>query len=412
MSRGRFEPGEEPSACGGDRLPNPIWGEGWEEVRALWSLRGDVAHLNHGSYGAVPVSVQRHQARLRQDMEANPVRWFRQQPEAVARARAALAAFLEADPEGTALVVNATAGVSTVLASLAGMSGGLGPGDEVLLTDQGYGAVAFAAARAARRSGASVVAAAVPAHAAPGDVVEAVLGAVTGRTRLAVLDHVTSPTAREFPVAQLVEGLHEAGVPVLVDGAHAPGQLPVSVDVLGADFWVGNFHKWACAPRGTAALVVARPWRDAMQTLVVSWGEPDGFPRAFDRVGTADLTPWLAAPSALELLGGLGWDRLRAHNTALAAYGQQVVTGALGVDGDDLWGDPGLSMRVVPLPAGVAPSEEAARALAEDVAKRLGAEVAITAWRGRGLLRLSAHAYNAPADYERLAAGLPRLLAG
>jgi isopenicillin-N epimerase len=388
-------------------LANPIWGEDWTEVRSLWSLEDDVAHLNHGSYGAVPLRVQRHQAQLREQMEANPVRWFRHLTEAIARAREALAGFLGADPEGTALVVNASAGVSTVLASLAGR---LGPGGEVLLTDHCYGAVALAIARAARTSGASVVVADVPAGAPAGEVLEAVLGAVTERTRLAVLDHITSPTARLFPVALLVEGLHQAGVPVLVDGAHAPGQVPVSVNALGADFWVGNFHKWACAPRGTAALVVSPPWREAVRTLVVSWGELDGFPSAFDRAGTADLTSWLAAPLALELLAGLGWDRVRTHNSTLAAYGQEVVAEALGIPGGGLWADPGLSMRVVPLPSGVATNEEAARSLAQQVSERLGAEVAITAWRGRGLLRLSAHAYNSPADYERLATGLHLLL--
>jgi len=399
------------AAESGDQEPTgPSRDGAWEEARALWSLDGEVAHLNHGSFGAVPVPVQHQQARLRADMEANPVRWFRHLPEAVARARGVLAHFLQADPAGTALVVNASAGVSTVLASLAEAQGPVGPGDEILLTDHAYGAVAMAVTRTARRSGASVKVVPLPARAGAGEVVEAVTAAVTERTRLAVVDHITSSTARSFPVGQLVEGLHRLAVPVLVDGAHVPGQLPVALETVGADFWVGNFHKWACAPRGTAALVVAPPWRDTIRTLVVSWGEGDGFPGAFDRVGTADLTAWLAAPSALALLESLGWERLRAHNTALAAYGQQVVAEALGADTGELWADPGLFMRVVPLPPGVATNDQSARALAEEVSQRLRAEVAITCWRGRGLLRLSAQAYNTPAEYEKLAGGLSRLL--
>ncbi|SCG69983.1 aminotransferase class V-fold PLP-dependent enzyme [Micromonospora coxensis] len=386
------------------RPPEPIPG-----ARLLFSLDPAVSYLNHGAFGAVPVNVQRTQQRLRDEMEANPLRFFTQGlVDRITHTRRHLAAFLGADPDGTALIGNATTGAAVVLQSI-----GLRPGDEVLTTDHGYGAVDFSIARECHRTGAVTRALRVPLAATDEEIVQIVRdGLRPGRTRLLVVDQLTSPTARLFPVAAIVGVARERGVPVLVDGAHAPGMLPVDVTAVGADFWVGNLHKWGYAPRGTAVLVVAPPWRERIEPLVVSWEQGAGFPGNVEWQGTLDYTSWLSAPAGLFTLRSLGLDRVRAHNAELAAYGQRVLGEALGVAPADLPdpGGPAVAMRLVPLPPGVATTLDAARDLRARIAERLAAEVSVAGWNGRGWLRLCGQVYNSPDEYERLAVRLPGLL--
>ncbi len=375
--------------------PEPIPG-----ARLLFSLDPAQAYLNHGIVGVVPISVQRAQQRLRDEMEANPQRFFtRGLADRVAHARRHLAAFIGADPDGAALVPNTTTGIAVVLRTL-----GVGTGDEVVTTDHGHGAVDHALdASGARRR---VVP--VPLSAGPDEVVAAVRAAVRpSQTRLVIVDLVTSSTARIVPVAWIADALRGTGVPLLVDGAHGPGSLPLDVAALGADFFVGNLHKWAFAPRATALLTVAPQWRGRIRPLVVSWAYADGFPQNVEEAGTLDYTAWLAAPSGVFALRTLGVERVRAHNAALAHYGQRVVGEALGCT--DL-PDPGgpLPMRLVPLP--VEGDMATAIRLRERISDELRAEVAVYAWHGRLLLRLSAQVYNRPEEYERLAGGLPKLL--
>lgn len=385
---------------------NDLWGPDWPQVRALWPLEPTVAHLNHGSFGAVPTPVLEEQQSWRDRMESNPVRFFnREQRVALDEARAEVARFLGVDSEAMAFVHNATSGVSTVFASFP-----LSSGDQVLITNHAYGAVRYAAQRWTAAAGAELVTVALPLSADPETVVDLVTAAVTGRTRLAVIDQVTSPTATRLPLVRLIPALQDKGVAVLVDGAHAPGMLALELDRLGADFWTGNLHKWACAPRGCAVLHVSPAWRARVRTLVASWGEPSGFPSAFTDSGTEDRTAWLAAPRALRLLDGLGLDRLRRHNVELAVAGQLEVAGALGIEAANLPRDPAVSMQLVPLPVGVASTPEDASLLQARIAEIAAVEVAVTTWDGQGFIRVSAQAYNCPADYVRLAEALPDLL--
>lgn len=375
--------------------PEPLPG-----ARLLFSLDPGQAYLNHGTVGVTPIPVQRAHQRLRDEMEANPQRFFtRGLADRVGHARRHLAAFVGADPEGSALVPNTTFGIGVVLRTL-----GVGTGDEVVMTDHGYGSVNYAVdATGARRR---VVP--VPLSAAPDEIVAAVRVAVEpSRTKLVIVDLITSPTARLVPVARIAQALRGTGVPVLVDGAHGPGALPLEVDTLGADFFVGNLHKWAFAPRSTALLTVAPQWRGRIRPVVVSWAEPDGFPGNVEEAGTLDYTAWLAAPIGVFTLRTLGPERVRAHNAALARYGQQVVGEALGLD--DL-PDPGgpLPMRLIPLPANG--DVAAAVRLRDRISDELRAEVAVNSWNGRLLLRVCAQVYNRPEEYERLAEGLPKLL--
>jgi isopenicillin-N epimerase len=386
-------------------VPEPIPG-----AALLFTLDPAVAHLNHGSFGAVPAGVQRVQQRLRDEMESNPLRFFtRGLVDRITHARTHLAGFLGADPEGSALVGNASAGTALVLRSL-----DLRPGDEVLLTDHGYGSVRLAVDRECHRAGAVVRTVSIPLTADDEEIVAIIdRGLRPGRTRLLIVDQITSPTARLFPVAAIAATARRQEVPVLVDGAHAPGMLPDPVSAIGADFWVGNLHKWAYAPRGTGLLVVAPAWRERIEPLVVSWEQDSGYPLRVEWQATLDYTAWLAAPAGVFTLRTLGVDRVRRHNAALAAYGQRVVGAALGLDPADLPdpGGPAVAMRILPLPPGLATTQPAATALRAAISEALDIEVAVNAWDGRGWLRLSAQVYNRPDQYDRLAQRLPELLA-
>ena len=386
--------------------PPPIAG-----ARLLFTIDPAVSYLNHGSFGAVPIPVQRAQQRLREEMESNPNRFYTQGLfDRVAHARRHLARFLGADPEGSALVGNASTGVALVLQSLR-----LGAGDEVLLTDHSYGAVEMSVRRECRRSGATARSVALPLDASDAEIVERIRTALRpGRTKLLVVDQLTSATARIFPVGAVAAAARSHDIPVLVDAAHVPGMLPVDVSAIGADFWVGNLHKWAFAPRGTALLAVAPAWRRRIDPLVVSWAQEQGFPHHVEEQGTLDVTPWLAAPTGVFVLRTLGLDEVRRHNAALAEYGQRVVGEALGLRPAELPepGDPAAAMRLVPLPPGLATTFPEAKALRDRIADKLATAVAVNAWGGRGWLRLSAQVYNRPDEYHRLAERIPALLNG
>jgi isopenicillin-N epimerase len=395
----------------------------WSRRRELFSLDDRVAHLNHGSFGAVPIPVRGAQRRLRDEMDANPMAFFsRGLLDRLAHTRGHLAGFVGTGADGVALVPNATAAATAILHSIP-----FARGEEILLTDHGYGAVRIAADEVARRYGASVREVELPLIATDDEVLNRITDAVTpGRTRLAFVDHVTSPTAKLLPVHRIVAELRSRHVLVAVDAAHAPGMLEVDIDGLAADFWLGNLHKWAFAPRPTALLGVAAEHRSSMRPLVVSWEQQHGFPRAQEFAGTLDYTAWLAAPAGVHLLRTLGLEQVRTHNADLAAQGQRLVasavaaawpTSAVGAPAhtlvqraqDGTLGDPSVSMRLVPLPPDVATD----RAVAVDLRTRiaeLGVEVAMDAWRGQGFLRLSAQVYNRIEDYDRLAHALALVL--
>jgi isopenicillin-N epimerase len=394
------------SVSAGDPPP-PIPG-----ARLLFSLDPAIAYLNHGSFGAVPIGVQRAQQRLRDEAERNPMTFYAGTAlaERIVHTRRHLAQFLGADPEGSALVPNATAGVSLVLQSVR-----LQPGDEVLLTDHGYGSNELAAKRQCRRAGATVRTVALPLLASDAEVVSRIRDALRpGKTKLLIVDQLTSPTAKVLPVREIVAAARQHEIPVLVDAAHAPGMLSLEVDRIGADFWVGNLHKWAFSPRATALLTVAPAWRRRIEPLVVSWEQDAGFPHNVESQGTLDYSPWLAAPVGLFTMRTLGVAEVRGHNADLAAYGQRVVGEALGLSPAELPdpGSPEASMRILPMPSGVASTSPEAFALRQRIADKLATEVALNAWGGRGWLRLSAQVYNRPEEYERLAERLPQLLAG
>lgn len=380
-------------------------------ARELWSLSGTAIHLNHGSYGAVPFATTRHQMSLIEHMNVAPGRWFSTLPSRVGAARERIATYLGADVQHTALVPNASAGISVVLQSL-----DLPQRADIVLTDHIYGAVRMAAERAVRRVAGTVTVVPTALDAADADVAEAVVGATSPRTALVIVDQITSATARVFPVAQIAQRLRTAGIPLLVDAAHAPGMLERPVEDSGADYWVGNLHKWACAPRGTAALVVSPRVADRLFPLIDSWGALDPYPQRFDMQGTTDLTSYLAAPHALDLIEEeFGWQTMREYSASLVSHGEAVVAGAFEAALDEpafvTTSGSAPTMRLVELPDGLVTDADDAHVLS-GVFARLGFETAVTSWRERGFVRLSAHLYNTADDYTRFAeAAAPVLVA-
>jgi isopenicillin-N epimerase len=345
---------------------------------------------------------------LRRQTEADPTGFFWWiLPDALDRARREAAAFVRADPDGFVFVPNATTAVNTVLASIQ-----FGPGDEILLTDHVYGALRLAAERICRLTGATMVVNPVPLPVdGPAELTASVLSGVTPRTRLAIVEHISSPTALVFPVADIVAGLRKAGVLSLVDAAHVPGTLDVDIGALAPDFWTGNFHKWCCAPRGAAGFYVAAGHRDRIVPLVTSWEAPKGFVASFSWLGTTDYTAYLSVPAALAFMRRLGWDRLRRHNRELAALGRQMVREAIG--GPAEWSEDERlfeAMTVLALPDGLVTSMDSGKAISQRLAREHRIEAAMFPWRDRGFLRLSAQAYNAPEEYGRLAGALASLL--
>jgi isopenicillin-N epimerase len=383
--------------------PRPLLLADGRPAMAAWTLDTTYRHLNHGSFGAVPRVAQEEQERLRREMDRNPMLWFPALPARVAAARAAIAGFLRVEVDDLALVPNASAGASAVFASLAAR-----PGGEIVVTDHGYGAVTMGAHRLARRWGGSVRTARVPLDADEDSAYEAVVSSLGAATGLIVLDHVTSATARRLPVARVAAEARRRGIPLLIDAAHVPGLIDAPLTGLAGDFWVGNLHKFACAPRGTSALVARGPQRAELYPLIDSWGAEDPFPARFDSQGTVDVTGYLAAPAALDFVERTwGWPAVREYARDLADYAERVVGDAFtAVTGEPAAvdvGQPVDAMRLVRLPAGLATSHAEAAELRDRVAAEMAVTAAFTSFDGIGYVRLSAHVYNTAADFEDFA---------
>jgi isopenicillin-N epimerase len=328
--------------------------------------------------------------------------------------RAELATRFHLDPGGVAFVQNATAAAATVLGSIE-----LSPGDELLVTSHGYAACHNVVTRAARAHGASVVVADVPFPlAGPEQVLEAVLARASERTRLCVVDHVTSPTALVFPVRELALELGARGIDTFVDGAHAPGCVALDVAATGAAYYAANFHKWGCAPKGAAMLYVRADRRERVRPLVPSHGmtsarrDRSRFLLEFDWTGTFDPAPYLSIPAALAFLEGLlpgGLDALMARNRDLAVEGRAALCARLGLPPPCPEGML-AAMASLPLPDG---KPGGARALNRALYDRHHIECYVLDWPApqSRLLRISAQAYNESADYQRLAEAVAQLLA-
>jgi len=385
-------------------------------MKEHWLLDPNVTFLNHGSFGATPRAVLAVQAALREEMEREPVRFLAREIEPrLDAARAVLAEFLGCAPDDLAFVPNATAGVNAVLRSL-----DLDEHDELLVTTHEYNASANALDFVAALSGAKVVAVEIPFPIdAPDTVVERVLAKVTERTRLVLIDHVTSQTALVFPIERIAAALREKGIDTLVDGAHAPGMLPLDLRALGVAFYTGNLHKWVCAPKGAGFLYVHPNRRYEVRPAIISHGanaerrDRSRFHLEFDWTGTFDPTAWLSVPAALQFIGSLvdgGWPEVRRRNHELALRARDLLCARLSIAPpapDAMLG----SMAALPLPDATKPPTPFGDALHHELVAR-GFEVPVQNWPRwpRRVLRVSAQIYNELGEYERLAEAVAALL--
>jgi isopenicillin-N epimerase len=377
-----------------------------------WLLDPEITYLNHGTLGATPRRVLAAQQALREEIEREPARVLYREIAGMVgdgdrtRLRAALdvvAEFVGADGSDLVFVDNATTGANAVLRSL-----DLREGDEILVTDHTYGGVARAAAYTARRAGAQVTTVELPYPGpARGEIVERIARALGPRTRLAVVDHITSETALVLPLAEIAEACRERGVAVLADGAHAPGARALDVPALGVDWYTADLHKWAFAPRSCGFLWAAREHQAELHPPVISWGLDEGFFAEFRWVGTRDPTPYLAAPEGIAFLRELGEKAVYAHNHALAWEAAGLLAERLGTQlrlDEEMVG----AMAAVPLPERLGTTEDDAGRLRDALLFEDRIEVAVRVRDGRLWTRVCAQVYNELGDYERLAAALER----
>jgi isopenicillin-N epimerase len=388
----------------------------------FWSLDPSVTFLNHGAFGAVPLPVLEKLPRWREQLERQPLRFFmREFEELLDTARSQLAVFVGADAAELVFVPNATTGVNSVLRSLP-----FNPGDELLTTNLEYNSCRNALDFVASRTGAKVVMATVPFPLdSPNQVVEAVMAQVSPRTRLALLDHVTSQTGLIFPIQQLVSQLREQAVDTLVDGAHAPGMVPLNLHEIGATYYTGNCHKWLCAPKGSAFLYVQRHKQSIIRPLTISHGansrrtDKSRFQLEFDWTGTSDPTAYLCVPEAIQFLGSLlpgGWSELMENNRAKALFARELLCEALGVLPPcpaEMIG----AIAVVPLPEQLSMYKQGEQSrewpgLQDILFERFNIEVPIIPWSTpfKQMVRISAQLYNTPEQYNYLARALLQLL--
>jgi isopenicillin-N epimerase len=376
-----------------------------------FSLDPNVIYLNHGAFGACPRVVQEVQREFRDRLERNPVHFFTRELEhSLDETRDVLAPFLGASAQDLGFVQNATAGVNTVLTALEFRAG-----DEIVISDHTYPACRNAVQYWAARRGLRVRIAKIPFPVTgPEELTQAILSEVTPRTRLVLIDHVTSPSGLIMPLEGLVRALRERGVDTLVDGAHGPGMLPLELEKLAAAYYTGNLHKWCCAPKGAAFLWVRRDRQALIHPLIIShgWAAPrtdrSRFLLEFDWPGTLDASAILSIPKALSFLGSLfdgGLSALYAHNKALALTGRDTLCAALGTPPpcpDAMIGS--LAVALFPEHTPKAPTPDA---LYSALVAR-GIEVPIVPLPGypSGFVRIAAQVYNSASEFTMLGQAL------
>lgn len=379
-------------------------------TRDYFTLDPSITFLNHGSFGATPIPVQQTQQAWRERMERQPVRFLgREILDLLREARDLLAAYLGAQGEDIVFVTNATTGVNVVAQSLEKT---LNRGDEILSNDHEYGACANAWIAVCNRRDARFVTQPLPMpdeiEGGEEEYVERLWQGVTERTRLILISHISSPTALKLPVEQVIARAHAQGILVLVDGAHAPGQIPLNLDELGADFYTGNCHKWLCAPKGSAFLHVRAEHQHLIEPLVVSWGsEPhrhwntgSAFQDALISLGTADYTPYLSVPAAIEFQAKHQWHEKRAAASALLNEWLPIFAERMGFA--PVYGGAGAALRPPQLAVSPLPVSSVLASLKSRLYDVWNIEIPLTTHGRRQFMRISIQGYNSADDLARL----------
>ena len=378
-------------------------------LKDLFLLDPSVTYLNHGSFGATPKPVFRTYQRWQRELEKQPVEFLdRRHDGLMLSARAALAAYLGTRAQDVVFTQNVTIALNIVARSLE-----LGPADEVLTTDHEYGALDRTWRFLSKERGFAYINQTIPAPLnSPEQFVEALWAGVTPRTRVVFLSHITSRTAIIFPVVEIIRRARQAGIISIVDGAHAPGQIPLALQDLGADFYGGNLHKWLCAPKGAGFLYARPEVQDLLKPLVVSWGYESESPSGSTFIdhhefwGTRDIAAFLSVPTAIEFQHKHHWQDVQESCHQLAREAQQRICNLTGLpplhSSDDIWF---RQMCTAPLPSGMDILELKRRLYDE-----YRIEIPLIQWGAYKLVRVSIQAYNDSGDVDRLLNALCKLL--
>jgi isopenicillin-N epimerase len=380
-----------------DAPPSPV-ADG--DLAELFPLDRSYTFLNHGSFGSTPLELLAEQDRIRREIEARPIEMIgRRMDVLLASARESVARFVGTSAERLGFVTNATEGVHAVLRSMRWRAG-----DEVVCINHVYGAMRQSLRRLKDEFGIVLREVTVPLPVqGSADFIAPVVAAFNERTRLLLIDHITSPTALIVPIEELGREAQRRGIRVLVDGAHAPGSIPLAIDRLPCDAYTGNLHKWCCTPKGCGIVVASPSFAAELRPVATSHRYGEGLTREFDWQGTRDMTPWLVAPAAIRFFDRFGWDRVRQHNHDLAAWSHRElvrrwnVTPLSPLDGSLL-----AAMAAIPVPEKVQAAFASETALQAHLYDHARIEIPVIAWQGRWHVRVSCHLHTTPALVDRL----------
>jgi isopenicillin-N epimerase len=385
-------------------------------MRAEWPLDPSITYLNHGTVGVTPHRILRAQQEIRDEIERRPSGFLlreltsigvgrpRQEKPRMRQAADVVAEFLGARGDDLVFVDNATTGANAVLRSFP-----LQPGDEVIVTDFGYGGVTLAATFATRERGAVLRTVEMPYPArSSADMVNAIVAAIGPETRLAVLDHITSQSALILPIADIAKACHARGVAVLADGAHAPGAVPLDIPSLGVDWYVANLHKWMWTPRSSGILWAPPERQKDLHPAVISWGLDQSFTAEFDLPGTRDPAAHLAAPAAIAMMRELGVAEVQQYNHALAWNGARRLAERWNVAFETPEAMVG-TMATIAMPESVGRTPDESLDVRDHLLFKDGIEVQLHSFRNRLYVRISAQIYNTMEEIDRLADAVRRL---
>lgn len=376
-----------------------------EELRSLFLLRDNVTFLNHGSFGACPRPVFERYQWWQRESEGQPVEFHaRRAPELLRQSRQALAQWLNADADDLVYVTNATVGVNIVARSL-----DLGPGDEILASSHEYGACDRTWQFLCERSGARYRHVEIPVPVTTHvDLIERLFSEVTPSTRVLFISHITAPTALTFPIEQICRRARALGILTVVDGAHAPGQVPVDLTRINADFYTGNLHKWLCAPKGSAFLYARRDRQPMLEPLVVSWGWNAVAPSGSDFIdhheyrGTREISAPLTVPDAIAFQQEHQWDQVRERCHQMIRHARPIIAELLGAEpiapDSDEW--------YAQMSAFLLPPEIDGALLKHRLYEDFLVEIPVFPWNGAETIRVSVQGYNNWSDLERLFEGI------
>ncbi len=382
-----------------------------QNLRSDFLIDPEVTFLNHGSFGATPKPVFESYQRWQRELEKQPVEFLgRRATDLLAHAREILANYLGTVRDNLVFVTNATVGLNTVAHSLK-----LSMGDEVLTSDHEYGAIDRTWRFLSQKNGFKYINHAITLPVTtPDEFVNSFWQAVTPHTRVIFLSQITSPTAMIFPVQEICKRARLEGILTVIDGAHVPGQINLSLDELGADFYSGNLHKWLCAPKGSGFLFARPELQHLIEPLVISWGwesenpGPSRFVDYLEWTGTRDISAFLAVPDAIRYQEQHHWDQIKSFCHTLASETRQRISAITGLEpfypDSEIWY---AQMGSSPLPTDVDIVSLKVRLYDE-----YHIEIPVIKWNGQNLIRYSFQAYNSQEDVYALERALMNLLPG